>query len=149
MSKNKKPRNKKYSLKARRLWQMQRRVDEWYQGNVIAFREDWEESHAFDVDGVEVPMTYDLGKAVLNTPYKWSLLVCVIGRRQDGQCYIKTELLDTNITYQQNLTDVYYQYVDEIKKNFNPLHFVTSGWILGNGDVIDTKLNVDKVMLPD
>ena len=128
------PRNKKYNPVKRRINRAHATLSRY----CIAWRDDWEKSHVVTHSGSPVTVSYALGECLTSAALKWDLMVCVLGRRQDGQEYVKTETVTTPCAYfNQDMTSVYYERVSDMVANFNPRHLVATGWIIGVSGTLD------------
>lgn len=108
------------------------RVCNFMAKHLIAYREDWEKSQCFHRSGRPVLLTKSEAKEITYTVMQWDLIVCLIGIDSNGDHYAKIKELPTSAEYfNQDLTSVYYSVRDEMLADFNPNHYVTSGWVLG------------------
>lgn len=149
MPKSSKPRKKR----DRKSWSASASdhiTKKWYRSNCIAYRDGWDQSHAFNSDGKHQMLNKNLALIVTNTPIEYVLVICAVCVRQDGQKYVKTVELGTNHTMQQNLTDVYYAQVEKMKTNgsINPIHAQAFGWILTTDAGVDS-IKVDEIMFQE
>jgi len=80
--------------------------------------------------GNNVAVGLTLATAMSKSAFKWSILLVVFGRRQDGQEYMKCEQVDTQARYKQaDLTEFLNAKHIKMIDEFNDLHFVNVGWI--------------------
>lgn len=129
-----KTRNKKYNPVKRRTTHTRTMLSRY----CIAWRDDWEKSHVKTHTGSDVAITRALAEVMTSAALEWDLMICVIGKTQDGEDYVKMELKSTPVAYfNQDLTSVYYENVVRMVSNFNPKHLVASGWILGVKGTLD------------
>lgn len=62
--------------------------------------------------------------------HKWSVLLCVFGRTNEGEEYFKTEeVIAPRICYQNEIGESMNGLHNEMYKQFNKNHFVSLGWV--------------------
>ena len=72
-----------------------------------------------------------LANAIAKTPYKWSVLLCVLGIDHDGKPYVKSEEHAMTVRYKQSNLCEYLneQHQAYIERYANKSQMIAAGWI--------------------
>jgi hypothetical protein len=78
----------------------------------------------------KVSASLDMAKALANQPFKWSVLIAVFCRDQNGQEYIKSELIASKQKYlQHELIQFLSAEHTALIKSVNGNHVIGAGWL--------------------
>ena len=89
-------------------------------------------SNIVDLDTHEVKNNISQQRAfdITGHQHKWSVLLCVFGRANDGKEYFKSEeVVSPRICYQSEIGDSMNGLHNKMYEEFNKNHFVSLGWV--------------------
>mgnify|MGYP001092974971 CR=1 FL=1 len=77
----------------------------------------------------EVNVNLQIQQLLMRTPHNWSIFCAAMGRRQDGQEYMKAEQIDAPRCNHAQVTEQLSHIHMRILQEMNPAHRVGAGWI--------------------
>jgi hypothetical protein len=89
-------------------------------------------SHVVDIDTHKIKnkLTQQQAFDVTGHQHKWSVLLCVFGRANDGKEYFKAEeVVSPRICYQNEIGESMNGLHNKMYEEFNKNHFISLGWI--------------------
>ena len=94
-------------------------------------------SHVVDLKTLKVEDNISKQRAfdITGHQHKWTVLLCVFGRANDGTEYFKTEeVVSPRICYQSEIDDSMNALHQKLYEDFSKQHFVSLGWIASPHD---------------
>lgn len=79
--------------------------------------------------GKLITMGPELAGAIADVQHDWSVFCAAFGRRQDGEEYMKAELVEAPRCYQSQISDQLHEIHVGIMNGMNPAHRCGLGWI--------------------
>lgn len=89
------------------------------------------ETHAFSKKTLK-PVTIgpSIADSLAKLPFKWSVYIAVLCRRQDGQNYIRSEQYNFDVPYHRaNIENLLNERHDQLIRTCNSAHILNIGWI--------------------
>lgn len=79
--------------------------------------------------GDMIPIGRELQGAIADVAHDWTIYCAAMGRRQDGEEYMKGSLVEAPRCYQHQISDQLEQIHRQIIADLNPNHLCGAGWI--------------------